>query len=206
MSYSPTGNRATPAVPYINAVNVTSGGLVTQVSFYADNTCDDSQIYFGAFEALSPLLSSAQFQLVTQSGAISVNLSGTSSSLMQLVVIPLCIFPSIPVGCQATAFVIDQGQYFGSYASQCHFGFSPVGPTDYPRTYYKYSYNPFTSTTTSAIYSNSFSNVVLQEITIAELTTGMIIFTYRLHLNRKQTSDNLVFQFLNLYLEINFLI
>jgi hypothetical protein len=184
MSYSPTGNRATPAVPYINAVNVTSLGLVTQVSFYADNTCDDSQIYFGAFEALTPLSSLTQFQLVTQSGAISVDLNGASSS-MQLVVIPLCIFPNVPVGCKATAFVIDQGQYFGSYASQCQFGFSPVGPNDYPRTYYVYSYNPFTSTTTSAIYSNSFNNVVLQEITIAELTTGMIIFTYRLRLNGK---------------------
>jgi hypothetical protein len=205
MTYSPIGNRAAPGIPYINAVNVTSGGLVTQVSFYADNTCDDNQIYFGAFEALSPLSSLTQFQLVTQSGVISIDRSNASSS-MERVDISLCIFPNIPAGCQANAFLIDQGQYFGSYASECQFGFSPVGPTDYPRTYYKSSYNPFTSTTTSAIYSNSFSNIVLQEITIAELTTGMIIFTYLLHLNRKQTSDNLVFQFLNLCLEINVLI
>jgi hypothetical protein len=171
MSYSPTGNRATPSIPYINAVNSTSRGLVTQVSFYADNGCNDNQIYFGAFEALTSLSSLTQFQLVTQSGALSVDLSNASSS-MQQVNISLCIFPNVPAGCQGNAFLIDQGQYFGSYAAECRFGFSSVGPTDYPSTYYRYSYNPFTSTITSASYSNSFTNVVLQEITIAELTTG----------------------------------
>ncbi len=151
-----------------------SRGLVTQVSFYADNGCNDNQIYFGAFEALSPLSSSAQFQLITQSDALSVDLSNGPSS-MERVDISLCIFPNVPTGCQGNAFLIDQGQYFGSYAAECRFGFSPVGPTDYPRTYYKFSYNPFTSTSTSASYSNSYTNVVLQEITIAELTTGTYI-------------------------------
>ncbi len=153
-------------------MNATSAGLVTTVSFYANNQCNDNRIYFGAFEALSSLSSSAEFQLVTQSGAISVNLSGSSSSSMQRVDISLCVLQNTPTGCQGNAFYIDQGQYFGSYASQCIFAYSTVGPNGYPTSYYTYGDNPFTDIT-SASYSNSFNNVVLQEITIAIVTTSM---------------------------------
>jgi hypothetical protein len=173
MHDSPTGNDTTVSIPYVDAVNITSPGLVTMVSFYANNGCKDNQIYFGAFEALTPLSSLTDFRLITQSGAMSVDRSNASSS-MQRVNISLCLSPNLPVGCQANAFFIDQGQYFGSYASQCKFGYSPVGPAGYPRTYYRFSYNPFTSDGSPATYSNSYSNVVLQEITIAQLTAGMI--------------------------------
>jgi len=171
MYNSPTGTDTSVRIPYVDAVSTTSAGLVTIVSFYANNQCDDNQIYFGAFEALSSLSSSAEFQLVTQSGALSVDLSSSSSS-MQRVDISLCVLPNTPTGCQGNAFYIGQGQYFGSYASQCIFAYSYVGPSDYPRSYYTNNYNPFTDSG-SAIYSNSYSNVVLQEITIAILTTSM---------------------------------
>lgn len=170
MNVAPSGTDTSVAIPYIDAVSVTSRGLVTKVSFYANNQCNDNRIYFGAFEAVN--LSAAKFQLITQSGAISVDRSSTSS-VVQRVDVSLCVLPNRPTGCQGNAFFIDQGQYFGSYASQCKFAYSPVGPNNYPKTYYKYSYNPFTSASTSATYSNSYNNVVLQGITIAELTTGM---------------------------------
>jgi len=177
---SPTGNDTAVGIPYIDGRSTNSSGLVTKVSFYANNACIDNQIYFGAFEALTPLSSSTEFQLITQSGTISVNRSSSPSS-MERVDISLCVLQNIPVGCQAKAFFIGQGQYFGSFASQCKFAYFPLGSTGYPRTYYKFSYNPFISDNTPAIYVDDYNNVVLQEITIAELTAGMIKFTYHFY-------------------------
>ncbi len=177
MTDNPTGTDTTLGAPYIDAVAITARGLVTTVSFYANNGCKDNTIRFGAFKALTPLSTSTEFELVSQSGAISVDRS-SSSFAMQRVDISLCVLPNTPSGCQANAFVIDQGQYFGSYASQCRFGYSPVGPNGYPKSYYKYTYNPFTSANPTATYVNDFVNVVLQQITIAELTTGIKEFTF----------------------------
>ncbi|CAF4046890.1 unnamed protein product, partial [Adineta steineri] len=167
----PTGTDTTLGAPYIDAVSITARGLVTMVSFYANNGCVDSGIQFGAFSTTPPLSSSNTFQLVTQSGPISVDRSSYSTS-MQRVDISLCLSSNNPVGCKGNAFVIEQGQYFGSYASSCRFAYSPVGSSGYPTTYYKYTYNPFTSNPSSAIYVHDFNNVVLQQITIAQLTTA----------------------------------
>ncbi|CAF1529633.1 unnamed protein product, partial [Adineta steineri] len=167
----PTGTDTTLGAPYIDAVSITARGLVTMVSFYANNGCVDSGIQFGAFSTTPPLSSSNTFQLVTQSGPISVDRSSYSTT-MQRVDISLCLSSNNPVGCQGNAFVIGQGQYFGSYSSSCRFAYSPVGSSGYPTTYYKYTYNPFTSNPSSAVYVHDFNNVVLQQITIAQLTTA----------------------------------
>jgi hypothetical protein len=179
MTDPPLGTDTALGVPYIDAVNITSRGLVTMVSFFATNLCNDNQIQFGAFEALSPLSSLTDFQSITDTGDLTVDLTSLSSSSMQRVDISLCVLPNTPAGCQGNAFFIDQGQYFGSYAAQCRFGYFPLGSSSYPRTYYRYSYDPFTQTDSEATYSNSYDNVVLQQITIAQLIpTGIREFRF----------------------------
>jgi hypothetical protein len=100
---------------------------------------------------------------------------------MKLVNISLCVNSSTPSGCQGHAFMIDSGQYFGSYSSQCIMGFAPTSRLVYQSTYYEQSSNPFASgAQTSAMYSNAdYSNVVLQYITIQVTNVpGQSIFLF----------------------------
>jgi hypothetical protein len=147
-------------------VNV--NGLVTQVAFYAAQSCNDNQIYFGAFSALSAMPTSpAEFNLTASSDALSLNRTSDSDTSMKLVTISLCINSSTPAGCQGQAFTINNGQYFGSYSVQCIMGFAPTPPAVYPSTYYQQSSNPFANgAQTDAFYTNGYTNVVLQYITI----------------------------------------
>jgi len=165
---TPNGQPASLDTPYIDAVAINVNGLVTQVAFYAANSCNDSNIYFGAFSALTPISLSTEFNLTADSGPLSVDRTSDSDTAMKLVNISLCVTPSTPSGCQGHAFTIDNGQYFGSYSSQCIMGYAPTSPLVYQSTYYEQSSNPFANgAQTNAFYSNTaYSNVVLQYITI----------------------------------------
>ncbi len=138
------------------------------MAFYAAQSCNDNNIYFGAFSALTHTSSSIEFNLTDDSGPLSVNRTSDPNSSMKLVTISLCVTPSTPSGCQGHAFMIDNGQYFGSYSSQCIMGYAPTSPLVYPSTYFEQSSNPFANgAQTNAFYSNTaYSNVVLQYITI----------------------------------------
>jgi hypothetical protein len=160
-------------------VNVT--GLVIEVSFYAAQSCNDSHIYFGAFSALSAMpISPAEFNLTASSGSLHVDRTSDADSSMKLVTISLCTNSSTPVGCQGNAFKIDDGQYFGSYSVQCIMGFAPTPPAIYPSTYYQQSSNPFANgAQTAAFYTNGYTNVVLQYITIQPTNeTSQVIFFF----------------------------
>jgi hypothetical protein len=165
---TPSGAPATTNTPYIDAEPVNMTGLVIQVSFYAAQSCNDNQIYFGAFSALSAMPTSpAEFDLTASSNALSLDRTSDSDTSMELVTISLCITSSTPAGCQGQAFNINNGQYFGSYSAQCIMGFAPTPPNIYPSTYYKLFSNPFANgAQTDAFYINSYTNVVLQYITI----------------------------------------
>jgi len=164
---TPNGQPASVNTPYIDAVANSVDGLVTDVSFYAAHSCNDNNIYFGAFSALSNISSSTEFNLTASSGPLSIDRTSDSDSSMKLVTISLCTASSTPSGCQGQAFEIDKGQYYGSYSAQCIMGYAPTSASVYPYTYYQMSTNPFANgAQTSAYYSNSYPNVVLQYITI----------------------------------------
>jgi hypothetical protein len=180
---TPNGQPAAVNIPYIDAVAVNNDGLVTQVSFYAAQSCNDNNIYFGAFSALTSISSSTEFSLTDSSNALSVDRTSDTDVSMELVTISLCI-GSTPVGCQGNAFQINNGQYFGSYSSQCIMGYAPTSTSVYRSTYYQQSSNPFTnSAQPNAYYSNAYANVVLQYIQIQSTdTSGQIIFLVFHHL------------------------
>jgi hypothetical protein len=171
---TPNGQSATLSTPYIDAVAVNITGLVTQLSFYAAQSCNDSNIYFGSFAALTLINSSTVFNLTASSGSLSVDRSLDSDIIMKLVTISLCVTSSTPTNCQGKAFSITNGQYFGSYSAQCIMGFAPTSISVYPSTYFQESSNPFANDAqTSATYTNSYANVVLQYITIQPAGTAV---------------------------------
>jgi hypothetical protein len=143
-----------------------------QISFYALYTCNDTNIYFGAFSALISISSSTQFSLTDSSNALSVDRTSDTDNSMKLVTISLCV-GSTSVGCQGKAFQINSGQYFGSYSPQCVMGFAPTSSSIYPSTYYQQSSNPFSSgAQPAATYINNYPNVVLQYIKIERRDTA----------------------------------
>jgi len=171
---------------YIDAVAVNISGLVTQVSFYAAQTCNDNRIYFGAFTALG----SSQFDLIAKTNPLSVDRTLDSDSSMKLVTISLCMASSNITGCQGNAFQIGNGQYFGSYTSQCIMGFVPILPSIYPSTYYQQSSNPFLhSASTTATYSNNYINVVLQYITVLATSESIVFVSHNAYRNYLFFSD-----------------
>ena len=181
----PNGQPATLSTAYIDAIAANITGLVTQVSFYAAQSCNDKNIYFGAFSVLTPISSSSNvFSLTADSHPLLIDRTSESDTTMKLVTISLCVTSSPQSDCQGKAFTINNDQYFGSYSTQCIMGYAPTSASVYPSTYFQQSSNPFANgDQATATYTNSYANVVLQYITIQPSSTAdLLIFLCLTHI------------------------
>ena len=156
---------------------VGTNGLVTAISFYADQSCIGHSIEFGAFEMNHHEGAQAELTVTAQSGPIIVSqddfpLSFSSENKLKLISISLCANDSNEDtsngrACRGVQFPIKSEEYFGSFSMHCELGSVTLDNADDAHTYVnRDDQNVFTKPTRRLRYTSIGRQDVLQVPTV----------------------------------------
>jgi len=107
-----------------------SKGLVSSVSFYADQSCAFANIEIGAFDLVNRQLdtNSAEFILAHKSETIKLGDASYFKGYMSLITIQLCDENSKDISgeslCKGSKFQVLPQQYIGIRSNTCRFGYA----------------------------------------------------------------------------------
>lgn len=114
-------------ITYIDTHRLASiNGLVSSVSFYADQSCDQATVEFGAFELITRNVdkNTAELVITQKSGPLRVSDLPQFRSSMNLVTIQLCDEQKPTKDCQGKQFHILPHQYVGVRSDSCRLGYT----------------------------------------------------------------------------------
>lgn len=169
-------------ITYIDTHRLASiNGLVSSVSFYADQSCDQATVEFGAFELITRNVdkNTAELVITQKSGPLRVSDLPQFRSSMNLVTIQLCDEQKPTKDCQGKQFHILPHQYVGVRSDSCRLGYADP-PTNrlFATTWIPENdnINPFDKNHPQVKYVPS-DYIVLQTVTIDQMdgTDGTII-------------------------------
>lgn len=156
---------------------VGTNGLVTAISFYADQSCIGHSIQFGAFEMNHHEGAQAEFTVTAESGSIIVSQDDfpsafSSENTLKLISISLCVNDSNDDtlndrACRGVQFPIKAEEYFGSFSMHCELGSVTLDSADDAHTYVnREDQNVFSKPTRRFRYNSIGRQDVLQVPTI----------------------------------------